>query len=221
MNYYLQDVIPHGAEAYWHVLEQVNRAYFPVQILSLALGLALIGFIRLNPEIRRWVLVLLAIGWMWLGLVFFLEHYVRLNWLSGYIAPVCAVQATILIIYAIRIKSLRVQASKTGIGLLIYTVMIHPFWFLISGRGLYQIELIAMSPDATALATLGVAALLYPGGIALMVFPLFWLIASGAVLLTLNQPEGWVSIVAVVTVLVTWITRIPLKFTGSQTGRSK
>lgn len=117
MNFYLQDVIPHGAAAYWHVLEAVNRAYFPVQILSIALGLILVVFTRLKPAVRRAVMVSLAIAWTGLGMGFFLEHYARLNWLSGYLTPVCLIQAVILVAYVILSRPSEVQSTRTGVGL--------------------------------------------------------------------------------------------------------
>jgi hypothetical protein len=80
---------------------------------------------------------------------------------------------------------------SVGVFILLGALLVMPATAHLTGRDWMQAELFAMTPDATALATLGLL-LLAKGSIAvwLMVIPVAWCFVAGATLWALEAPEA-------------------------------
>ncbi len=90
-----------------------------------------------------------------------------------------------------------------GIALFAYALALHPLFLLATGRGLAGVELLGLTPDPLAIATLGVMAMAEPArrAWALLVLPALWCLLSGLTLYLLGAPGAWLPPLAVATAL--------------------
>jgi hypothetical protein len=118
----------------------------------LALGLLLLAAALKR---RAWpaALTFAALGWLWVGLVFHGRYHAGLNWAADAIAVAWVVQALLLLWAATWPGGWSADGSRRrlGLGLLAVAVLLAPAAAL-TGR---PAELFALTPDATALGTLG------------------------------------------------------------------
>jgi hypothetical protein len=92
--------------------------------------------------------------------------------------------------------------------MLVFALAIQPLVGLLFGRSWRQVELFGVAPDPTAVATLGVA-LLAGGRVRwlLLAVPVLWCAFSGATLLAMGTPAGWVMVAACALSLVSSLNR--------------
>ena len=70
-TYTLQDFLLFSPRVYWRMFELHNQAVWPLQILALLLGAAiLVWVVRPHPWSCRAIFAILAVAWMWVAWVF-------------------------------------------------------------------------------------------------------------------------------------------------------
>jgi hypothetical protein len=179
-SYRLEDFIPFTPEVYFRLIERVNEAWWPIQFVAIALGLAaLILAVRGNT---RSALALLAPAWIFSGIVFHLQHYAEINVAATGFGYMFIAQAILLLVLATATSrpdpSRHRDRWRTSIGVAITVVGLLP-WPLVSlarSGGWSQSEYIALHPDPTALFTIGMVLLCLRGfkaGLAVLV-PVVW-----------------------------------------------
>jgi hypothetical protein len=199
-SYTLSDFLLFSPRTYERLFVLVNQDVWPAQLASLAYGAALmLMIVRGNPLAARAALAGLALAWLFVCGVFFLGRYQAINWLGGSFAGLAALQAVGLALLAIfdrRGLLTRRQAPlahDTGIALLVLGLLVYPLLEPLLGRSLAGAQVFAVAADPTAVASLGLAALLKARTKWLAMFlPALWCVFTGLTLWTLERFDFFV-----------------------------
>jgi hypothetical protein len=207
-TYRLSDFLLFSAPTYHRLFELHNAAWWPAQLLALALGLGLAGLAwrawRAGPahagRDARLALALLGAVWGAVAWAFLLQRYAAINWAAPWMAAAFALQGLALLGAAALAGRWRLRWAQQGprglgLGLLLFALLVQPLLGPLLGRPWAQAEVFGLAPDPTVLATLGVLLLLRREGGAditawLWTVPLLWCAISGATLWALQSPEA-------------------------------
>lgn len=191
-----RDLLLFSSRTYYRLFELYNLEWWPLQLLALALGAAVLVLWRRGGErAGRAIAAILALGWLWVAWGFHWQRYASINPAAGYFAWAFSLQALLLLwLGAVRGRLAPAPASRlqlrAGLGLFLFALLIFPLIGPLLGRNWTQAEVSGMAPDPTALATLGVLLLagvrpvwgLYP-------IPVAWSLISGATLWAMEAPD--------------------------------
>jgi hypothetical protein len=207
-SYTLSDFLLFSSRTYYRLLERYNEAVWPAQILTLGLGLVILGLLR-RP--RAWqgraISAILAMLWVWLAWAFFWKRYATINWAAIYLVPLFALQVFLLVWTGVVRRGLTFRLSRGAAGILgtalfILSLSLYPMIAPASGRPWHQAEIFGIAPDPTAIATLGL--LLLTAGRTrweLLAVPVLWCVISGTTLWALHSTEAWAPPLAALLVL--------------------
>ncbi|MBB3190691.1 DUF6064 family protein [Halomonas cerina] len=210
-TYHPEDFLMFSERVYTRLFMLHNQALWPAQLLALALGgLVLFALLHPRPGSSRLVAALLAMAWVFVAWSFLWQRYVPINWGIRYLVPLFVLQALLLIIVgATRRDGLGLPTRwsvSRGLGLVLFTYALvgHPFVAPLVGRGLTGAEIIGLTPDPLAFATLGVAVMASPAGRTwtLAAIPALWCLISGVTLAILDAAGAWLPPLAVVLALL-------------------
>jgi Family of unknown function (DUF6064) len=204
-TYTPEDFLLFSPRVYWRMFELHNGAVWPLQIPALLLGAAiLVWVVRPRPWSDRAVSAILAAAWIWVAWAFLWNRYATINWAAAYAVPAFAVEALLLAWAGAVWDHLRFAASRTvpgmvGLALFLYALVLHPLVAPLAGRPIRAAEVLAVAPDPTAIATLGLVSMASRGATAwpLLVVPSVWCAASGATLRAMGAWEGWIPLAAI------------------------
>ncbi|PKO60883.1 MAG: hypothetical protein CVU23_12990 [Betaproteobacteria bacterium HGW-Betaproteobacteria-17] len=195
-TYGLRDLLMFSAQTYYRLFELYNRDLWPLQMLVLVLGVAVLALWRRGGDrAGRAIAVILAACWLWVAWGFHWQRYASINLAAGYFALAFVVQALLLLwLGGLRGRLTpapitRLQ-QRAGLGLLLLSLLVFPLIGPLLGRNWMQAEVFGMAPDPTALATLGV--LLFAGSRpvwGLFPIPVAWCLLSGATLWAMESPD--------------------------------
>jgi hypothetical protein len=199
-TYGLRDLLLFSQRTYYRLFELYNLEWWPLQIVALALGIAVLALWRRGGDrAGRAIAAILALGWLWVAWAFHGQRYASINPAAGYFAWAFVVQALLLLWFGVVRSRLAPAAAarmrqRAGLGLFLFALLIFPLIGPLLGRNWTQAELFGMAPDPTALATLGVllainlrhAGWLFP-------VPVAWCLVSGATLWAMDAPEFWIA----------------------------
>jgi hypothetical protein len=160
------------------------------------------------------VLVAFGVCWVWIAWAFHWHSYALLNWAGAYFAAAFALQGVLLIVSGVDLGLRRgdqpaAQAwdslAWSGYALMAFAVIGMPLlgylvglWF--GGRVWFGLELFGSAPDPTAVATLGLMALVRPRFASiLLILPTLWCLTSAATLAVLGDPLWPLPLLAVLT----------------------
>lgn len=169
-TYRLVNFLMFSPRTYWRLVATYNRELWPLQVVGLALGLALLWLAARRPRAAaRIVLLGLALAWVWVGWAFHWQRYATINWGARYVAVAFAVEATLLLAVALARTSpprpARDRVRGAGLALALAGLLLYPMLSRGMGRPWLQAEVFALMPEPTALVTLGLL---------LAVQPRFW-----------------------------------------------
>ncbi|BCH26288.1 hypothetical protein MesoLjLc_62060 [Mesorhizobium sp. L-8-10] len=207
-TYRPEDLLLFSPRAYWRLFELLNAELWPVQVLALAAGLviAVVAF-RPGRNHDRWIPLILAAAWTFVGWSFLWNRYATINWPIAYVAPAFALQSALLLLAGTMPKGLvfgrRGIGGRAGLFLATVGIVAYPVLPPLFGRSWSSAELFGMAPDPTAVVTLGL--LLSARGrlpSILIPIPLAWCLLSGTTLLAMNDPQAWFPFLAAVIALV-------------------
>jgi hypothetical protein len=194
-TYSLSSFLLFSARTYYRLFELYNADVWPLQIVTLALGFAILVLVRRGPAWRgRAVAAILAVCWLFIAWGYHLERYDPINWAARYYAIGFVAQAALLtwtgaIRDRLRFDS-RGAAASIGLALVVYALAIHPLIAPMTGRPWMQAEIFGLAPDPTAIATLGVLLAADRPRWHLLLLPLLWCVISGLTLWTMERPEA-------------------------------
>lgn len=205
LSYRPADFLMFSPRVYERLFELHNQALWPLQLLALALGGAMLfALLHPRPWSSRLVAALLAVGWVFVAWAFLWQRYVPINWGIRHVIPLFVLQALLLIALGALKGGLDLPTRwgvrrALGVVLFVHALALHPLVALPAGRGLQGAEVIGLMPDPLAIATLGVAAMIPrgPRGWALLVIPALWCLVSGITLAALGTPGAWLPLLAV------------------------
>ncbi|WP_211310902.1 DUF6064 family protein [Halomonas denitrificans] len=220
-TYRPDDLLMVSPRVYARLFELHNQALWPAQPLALALGgLALIVLLRPGPRRTRLLLMLLALAWAFVAWTFLWQRYAPLQRGIAPVAALFGLQALLLAGLGLLRTGLHLPRRWSvrrgiGIGLFAYALVLHPLLAPATGRGLAGAELLGLTPDPLAIATLGVMAMAEPArrAWALLALPALWCLLSGLTLTLLGAPGAWLPPLAVAMALTArwWPTPAALR----------
>jgi hypothetical protein len=196
LNYPLEDLLLFSRETYLRLFELYHGEVWPAQILAAAVGLALLRALLVGRTAQiQAALVALAVIWLWVAYAFHLQRYAPINLAGETFAWAFAAQAGLMIIAAIWPAGLRggaVWARWTGAALFVFALVVLPLAGLALDRQWNEVEFFALTPNATAIATLGVMiAIAGAWRWLLALMPLGWCVVGGGTLLAMESPEAY------------------------------
>ncbi len=163
LSYTLGDFLLFTPHTYYRLFALYNRAVWPLHLLALALGLALLVLLFRGGASRgvwrgRAVALILAACWLWVAWGYLYERYDTINWAARYFALAFAVQAALLIASGVVLNRLAPGAdpvNRAGAALVAFALFVQPLLAPLTGRPWLQMEFFALAPDPTVAATLG------------------------------------------------------------------
>lgn len=202
-TYRPSDLLMFAPATYWRLFELHNRAWWPLQPLLLAAGLAWLPWAQRGARLApRAAAAGLAAAWAFVAFAFLRPLYAPINWAASGFAVGFAVQAALLALLATRADlRLRGPGARRSLGLLLCAgaLLVYPLLALVSGRPWRQAEVFGLAPDPTAIGTLG--ALLMAGAAGRFTrwleagactLALGWCALGVTTLLTMGAGQGWV-----------------------------
>ena len=209
-SYSLTDFLLFAPETYQRLFVRYNQAVWPAQIVAVAGGLAVLWLVLRRAESRaaiRLVHALPAIGWLWIGTDFLYQRYAVINWAATW--PAIAFMGEGVLLLAVAAIAPR-PASQTpaaariiGVGLMVAALVVVPLAGPAAGRPWGAIETVGVTPDPTALFTLGlIAANAGAWRLPLLPIPVLWCLFSGATALAMDTADAWLPPVLAVAGLV-------------------
>jgi hypothetical protein len=216
-TYSLSDFLLFSPRTYYRLLELYNAAIWPLQVLALALGAAILGLLLRDAAWRgRAIAAILAACWLWVAWAYLWQRYETINWAASYFAAGFAIEALLLAWTGIVRDRMRFPpradwVGRTGLCIFLFALVVHPLIGPLAGRPWRQVEVFGVMPDPTAIATLGVlVATQRPHG-PLLVIPLLWCAISGATLWIMASPDALVAPAAAVAALVLAACKSPAR----------
>ncbi len=205
MSYRLQDFIPFTSDVYFRLLEGMGEAFWPLHILTLALGLA--ALLWALGRCPRLCCLLLASLWVFVGVAFFLERYSDLNWAAHYMGSAFFTQAAFLALIPLIGGSTdgsrhgKKAPVALGAATALFGLIGYPLIAPLSGGSWFQAELFGIHPDPTAIVTLGIVLIAFRGLAmwVLAIIPLLWILISSLTLYVLDAPRA-VPLIAVLAI---------------------
>jgi hypothetical protein len=199
-TYGLADLVLFTPETYFRLFELYHRDWWPMQLACMAMAVVILLCLWLKPAWGgRVIAILLAGSWAWVGWAFLQSRFAPIHWVADWYAVAFFLQALLLFVYGVsrrRVEFKTENPARAGIGVfvLLCALLIMPATAHLTGREWMQAELFAMTPDATALATLGLLLLtkMRVAVIWLMVIPVAWCFVTGATLWVLGAPEAMI-----------------------------
>ena len=160
-TYTLSDFLLFSPRTYYRLIERHNEAVWPAQIVTLVLGVVIVGLLRRpTPRQGRIVAAILAVLWAWVAWAFVWRRYATINWAATYFVWLFAIEALLLVwIGVVRgglsFRRRRDAAGVLGVALIILSLLLYPVLAPLLGRGWRQAEIFGVAPDPTVIATLG------------------------------------------------------------------
>lgn len=204
-SYRLQDFIPFTAEVYFRLLERMSETFWPLHLLTLALGSATLALALRHRT--RLACLLPAPLWAFVAVAFFFQRYAELNWAGGYVGYAFIAQAVLLVVMALTGWGMDKAPRSTsppvilGTAIALFGLIVMPLIAPLSGDSWYQAEVFGIHADPTAVTTLGLV-LIMLRGFALwiaVIIPALWLVVSGLTLQVLGS-AGSITLFAVLVI---------------------
>ena len=221
LDYRLADLLMFSPTIYYRLLERYNLDIWPLQIVALGLGLLLLRLMLRDKGLNRRIAgAVLAIGWLWSGLVFNYLNFASINWIAGYLAFAYVAEGLLLFLWgylaaekpegdALLVRSdIWPLRRVAGTGLVAIAVFGYPFLYLLTGEAWQTAQIFLTSPGPTMVATLGLLLTVRSSlavAFGLSIIPLTVLLVEGLTLFTLGSVDWMVLAGAGALTLVTWM----------------
>lgn len=205
-TYRPSDFVMISPRTWWRLLEAHNLAWWPLQGLTLGLGLLVLVTVWRRPGPAAGLL--LALAWGFVAWAFHAQRYASVHLAANGFAAAFVLQGGLLLAWS-GLSTRQPPAAATapgrrrsglGLGLMAAALLAHPLLALLDGRGLAQSELLGLMPDPTVLFTLGLLVCAAPSTgqtgpqrwlwLLCWPLPLAWSVGSGLSLWTLHAPEA-------------------------------
>lgn len=216
-TYSLSDFLLFSPRIYYRLFELYNAAIWPLQILALALGAAIIGLLLSGVVWRgRAIAAILAACWLWVAWAYLWQRYDTINWAASYFAVGFAIEALLLIWTGIVRDRLGFLSGAGPVGaaglcIFLFALVGYPLIGPLNGRPWRQAEIFGLAPDPTAIAALGVLVAAHRPRWSLLIIPLIWCAISAATLWTMQSPDAVVVTATAALALVLGIWRSILR----------
>ena len=205
----LEDLLLFEPRVYWRLFALENEALWPAQpVLLAAVALLVLWLLRGRRPSGRWLGPVLGAAWLWTGWHFVALRYGTINWAAPTLAWGFYAEAGLLAGLGL---SGRLVFERQGRGAwpgiaLLAAALAWPLLAALDGRSWHEAEVVALAPDPTAVATLGLLALTRPSRwtALLCAAPALWLALSALTLVTMGAWQGWAVLAALLAGLAAW-----------------
>jgi hypothetical protein len=202
-TYRPSDFLLFAPRTYYRLIEAYNAESWPWQAVALAAALALVALAwRRAPHAGRIVAFVLALAWGAIAWRFHWERYATINWAATYFAGAFALQAALLawtgLAGGLDYGGTSRRRRYAGLALVVAALALLPLAALAAGRPWRQLEIAGLSPDPTAILTLGLLLLAQRSHWWLHAVPVLWCVVSAATLWTMRAPDAFVPLLAAV-----------------------
>lgn len=201
-TYRLEDFLIFSPRVYWRMFELANAAFWPLHLLTLAAGLAIVLLVlRRPPRHGLWIALVLAALFAFVGWSFLSSRYAVINWAIAYVAPAFGLQALLLAFGGAARGGLAFErrdiAARLGLLIMADGLVVYPLLPPLFRRPWTSAEVFGIAPDPTAITTLGVLLAASGGPVPLLfAIPLLWLLLSGLTLHAMGDPQAWPPLLA-------------------------
>jgi hypothetical protein len=195
-TYSLSDFLLFSPRTYYRLFELYNVAVWPMQVIALAIGIAILSLWLSGVSWRgRAVAALLAACWAWVAWAYLWERYDSINWAASYFAFGFALQTVLLIGTGLIRDGLFLARPNrapviAGLGVFLFALVGYPLLGPLLARPWLQAEVFGVMPDPTVAATLGLLSAARRAHWLLLVIPALWSAISGATLWAMQSPEA-------------------------------
>jgi hypothetical protein len=189
-SYRLSDFILFSQTVYYRQFELYNQAIWPLHIVAICFALVILYALWKKPAWGgQLVALVLAVSWLWVAWAFLYQRFYQIHVVADWYAFGFVLQAGLVAWYGVlrnRFAPLVKNQLRTNIGsgLLFTSFIFYPFIALIAGRSWMQLEMFALAPDPTALATFAVL-LFYKVPVVLYAIPIIWMLFSTVTLIVM------------------------------------
>jgi len=202
-TYRPSDFLLFAPRTYYRLVETYNVESWPWQAVAIAAALAMIALAwRRARHAGRIVALVLAFAWGAVAWRFHWERYATINWAAMYFAGAFALQAALLawtgLVGGLDYGGTSRRRRYAGLALIVAALAVVPFAALAAGRPWRQLEVAGLSPDPTAILTLGLLLIARRAHLALYVVPVLWCLASGLTLWTMKAPDAFIPVLAAI-----------------------
>jgi hypothetical protein len=192
-TYRLSDLLMFSPRTYHRLFELTNAELWPLQIVTIAAGLAALWLVWRGTH-GRVVAAVLAAAWIFVASAYHWERYATINTGALYYAAGFAVQALLLAWCGVRRGGLRFDVQPApvrwvGLALLAAGVVLYPLLAPLLGRPWTQAEIFGLAPDPTAVATIGALLLASGRNAFVLALPLLWCAITALTLWTMQAPD--------------------------------
>ena len=148
-TYRPEDFLLFSPRVYWRMFELHNGTLWPLHVLALAAGLIILLLIARWPRSSaRWLALVLAFVWIFVGWSFLWNRYADINWAATYVAPAFAVEGVLLLVCGPLLDSIafdpRGLAGRIGYFMLAFALAGQPLLAPLQGRGWASSEVFGM-----------------------------------------------------------------------------
>lgn len=207
-------MLPFTREQFFGVFADYNTTVWPAQIVAYGLGLMVLAAL-LRPSTRghRWVAGVLAVMWVWTGLVYHGLFFARINPAALAFGALFVVQGVLFVVAGVATRRLAFGhsaggAAMTGWALLVYAAVIYPLLGRWAGHGYPAQPTFGITPCPLTLFSFGVLLLTRaPVPRWLLIIPLVWSLLGGSAAFLLGVPQDWPLLFSGVAVLMLLILR--------------
>ncbi|GLS28342.1 hypothetical protein SAMN04488498_11593 [Mesorhizobium albiziae] len=195
-TYRPEDFLLFSPRVYWRMFELHNEALWPLHLITLAAGAAILVLALWRPHGHGlWIALILAALWGFVGWSFLWDRYAAINWAIAYVSPAFWLQAVLLAVVGAGggvAFDRRDITAWLGLALAVLAIVAYPLLPSLFGRPWTTAEVFGIAPDPTAIVTLGFL-LIARGGLVLLLLPipLLWLLLSGLTLHIMGDTQAW------------------------------
>lgn len=210
-TYRPSDFLLFAPRTYYRLFELYNADIWPLHIVALLVGLAILVLMRSRAPWRgRLIAATLAACWLWVAWAFHWQRYATINWAANYFAVGFAIEALLLIWIGVVRDRLQFVAdrsavARTGVAVVVVALLVQPLLGLLLRQNWLQLEVFGIAPDPTVVATLGLLLAADRVHWIALPIPLLWCVLGGATLWLINSADAFVMpLVAILVVLLTF-----------------
>ncbi len=208
-SYSIIDFMPMGPDVYGRLFERANTILWPWHILIVAFTAAIILLAWRKQNL--WALRSCALLWCWVGGFFHLYLFRELNWAAMYFGLGFIAQGMLMFIASFVDSDYQTSYRKKTIALFAASccMVLSPFLSLILPDKTFGVELVGLSPDATALFCIVITTLTSRFWPWLSIIPVLWLLLSALISSSLHVQNGILflaaSVIYVGLMFVLWV----------------
>jgi hypothetical protein len=157
----LENMIPFSREVFLDQVGNYNALLWPLHIAALLLG-AILVYLSIRPREgwQRLPALLIAAGWLGVGVGYYGLQFSTLNWAAWLSAALFVTQSGLLVWTGIIRNRLGLKfdgsiSGWTGIVFLVTAIAVYPLLGLATGIGIAAMPVVGIDPGPTVLATWG------------------------------------------------------------------